>query len=94
MNASVTLYTKDKQELSDFLSEYYSKKINLKNSTEWKSQYKNPVELVEIVSTFIDNKEKYKSTKMLVSIDLGVYINIEEKNYNSFIKYLFERFPY
>ena len=56
MNASVTLYTKDKQELSEFLSEYYSKKINLKNSTEWKSEYQNPVELVEIVSTFIDNK--------------------------------------
>ena len=93
MNASVTLYTKDKNELSDFLSEYYSKEI-IPNNTEWKNEYQNPVELVEIVSTFIDNKEKYKSTNMFVSIDSGVYISIQEKNYNSFIKYLFERFPY
>lgn len=94
MNALVTLYTKNKDELSNFLSEYYSTEITISDKTEWKNEYQNPIEIVEIVSTFIDNKEKYKSTNMFVSIDVGVYINIQEDNYNSFIKYLFERFPY
>ena len=49
--------------------------------------------MIEIISTIIDNNDKYK-IGIWISIDKNIFINITELNLNKIIKYLFERYPY
>lgn len=94
MNCIVKLYSENSHEICNFLEDYFSYKIHLKDKKYWQKYYQNPIELADIVAAFIDNKDKYDNTNMWVSIDNGVFINIKDDNYNYFIQYLFERYPY
>lgn len=93
MIASVNFYSDIKGEINKFLSKYYDTQLDIENSLKWEKEYKNPVELAEIVGTFIDNNEKYK-INMWISLDNGIFINVTDNNVNQLIKYLYERFPY
>lgn len=94
MNAIVKLYSNKSGEISNFLNLFFHNKIDLKNPLYWEKTYPNPIELADVVAAFIDNNNFFINTNMWVSIDIGVFINIREDNYNYFIKYLFERYPY
>ena len=95
MNSLVKIYSDDFKELATFLELFFSKETPLDyDKTHWQKYYENPVEIADIVAAFVDNKNSYPSTNMWVSIDTGVFINITNSNYNNFIKYLFERYPY
>ena len=63
------------------------------NLLEWEKKYQNPVEITEIIGTFIDNNDKY-SINMWISLDSGVFININDDNADNVIKYIYERYPY
>lgn len=93
MLASVNLYSDIKGEINRFLSLFYETNLEIYNFLKWEKQYKNPVEIAEIVGTFIDNHEDFE-IHMWISLDNGVYINITERNANDVIKYLYERYPY
>lgn len=93
MVATVNLYSEKKGELNRFLSNFYNTNLDLENSNSWEKEYKNPVELAEIIGTFIDNSESY-FINMWICIDKGVFIAITNDNANDIIKYLYERFPY
>ena len=94
MVATVNLYTDKKGELKKFLSRFYNSNFDeLQNSLSWEKDYKNPIEIAEIVGTFIDNSEDYL-LNMWICLDKDVFINVTEENANSIIKYLYERFPY
>lgn len=94
MNSTVKLYSTKSGEISDFLKSFFIANIELNNSLYWEKVFLNPIEIADIVAAFIDNKEQFSNTNMWVSIDTGVFINIKEDNYNFFIQYLFERYPY
>ena len=94
MNSTVKLYSENSAELCEFLEQFFSIRIALNNPHYWEKNYINPIEIADIVAAFIDNNDKYSNTNMWVSIDKGVFINIKEDNYNFFIQYLFERYPY
>ena len=34
--------------------------INITNKLKWEKEYENPLEMVDIIGTFIDNSDKYK----------------------------------
>jgi len=93
MNASVYLYSEKKGELNKFLSYFYNTNLGINKNLKWKKEYKNPIELAEIIGVFIDNVNKYSIT-MWVSLDNDVYIDITDDNADKIIKYLYERFPY
>ncbi len=93
MNASVYLYSEKKGELNKFLSYFYNTNLDINKNLKWKKEYKNPIELAEIIGVFIDNINKYSIT-MWVSLDNDVYIDITDDNADKIIKYLYERFPY
>ena len=93
MIASVNFYSNIKGEINKFLSKYYETDLDIRNSLKWEKEYKNPIEIAEIVGTFIDNNDKYK-INMWISLDNGVFINVTNDNANEIIKYLYERFPY
>lgn len=92
LNAIVSLYSMEKTEIEKFLSSFYHQEIKLKTD-EWEKSYQNPVEMAEIIGTFIDNNDKFH-INMWISIDKGFSINVTEHNANQIIKYLYERFPY
>ena len=88
------LIYKKKNEIKKFLENYYDKNIEIKNDDlEWKKEFDNPIEMAEIMGTFIDNSDKYE-INMWISLDSGVLINVTEYNLDDIIRYLYERYPY
>lgn len=93
MIATVNLYSEKKGELNRFLSQFYNTNLEIENNLKWEKEYKNPIELAEIIGTFIDNSEDF-FINMWISLDKDIFINVTNKNANNIIKYLYERFPY
>lgn len=80
-------------EISKFLRNFYNKNINLRNDLKWEKFFENPIELADILGTFIDNKDLY-NINMWVSLDEDAFINVTENNADKLIRYLYERYPY
>ena len=93
MKASVSLYSTEKGEIQKFLTSFYNKKIELSNSLKWFVEFENPIEIIDIIGTFIENNDKYK-INMWISLDKKVYINVTNYNADKIIRYIYERFPY
>ena len=91
MSVIVNLYSKNNNEISRFLNNYSEEKVN--NILEWKKEFKNPIEIADIIGVFIDNKEDY-DINMWISLDKDFFINVTDNNANQIIRYLFERYPY
>lgn len=95
MNSIVRIYSTNTDLLLSFLNSFYPYKIKtLPGEYYWQKEFLNPIEIADIAAAFIDNKEKYPSCNLWVSLDTNAFINITDINYNHFIKYLFERYPY
>lgn len=93
MSYTVKLYSKFENEIEKFLNSYFNENFNLENKYLWKRDFESPVDIIDIISVFADNKEKFKAN-MWISLDKDVFISISENNINSLIKYIYERFPY
>lgn len=89
----VNLYSVKEGEINKFLSKFYNTNVDLKNSLKWEKDFKNPIEMAELIGTFIDNKDKY-NVNMWISLDKDIFINVTEQNVDEIIRYLYERFPY
>lgn len=90
---SVNLYSESSNELEHFLSSFYNTSFDMENNLNWEHKYENPIEIAEIIGTFVDNFEDFK-IMMWVSLDKGVYVNVTEDNADKLIRYLYERYPY
>lgn len=93
MLAKINLYSGKTGELNRFLSNFYNTNLGIESSLKWEKEYANPLELAEIIGTFIDNSDKY-ILNMWICIDKNVFVNVTQENANDIIKYLYERFPY
>ena len=93
MSVKVNLYSERKGEINSFLYNFYNMPINLNNIFTWEKEFINPIEIVDIIGTYIDNLDKYE-IKMWINLDKNAYININNTNGNYIIEYLFERYPY
>lgn len=91
MSVIVNLYSKKDNEIPRFLNSYNKEKIN--NILEWKKEFKNPIEIADIIGVFIDNNENY-DINMWISLDTDFFINVTDNNADQIIRYLFERYPY
>ena len=92
MSVVASLYSKNKKEISNFLKSYNKEQVK-SSVLEWKKEFKNPIEIADIIGVFIDNIENYDMT-MWISLDTDFFINVTDNNANQIIKYLFERYPY
>ena len=90
---SANLFTKNSKNLNDFLNKFYEKEIKLNENLKFEAEFENPVDMIELISTLIDNNEKF-NIGIWISIDPDLYINITEQNLDKVIKYIFERYPY
>lgn len=93
MGVFVNLYSEKENEISRFLKSFNNLSTDDKTILEWKKEYKNPVEIADIIGVFIDNNDRY-DINMWVSLDENFFINITEHNAEKIIRYLFERYPY
>lgn len=93
MGTIVNLYSDKKGEISRFLADFYRKNISLQNDLKWEKNFENPVEMADILGTFVDNKDLYK-INMWISLDEDAFINVTENNADKLIRYLYERYPY
>lgn len=94
MLVTVNLYSQKKGEINRFLSLFYNTNFNMEeNLSSWEKTYSNPIELAEIVGTFIDNSDGF-NLNMWINLDKNVFVRISEENADEIIKYLYERFPY
>ncbi len=93
MSVTVNLYSQKKGELNKFLSRFYNTSFDLENTLSWEKKYANPIELAEIIGTFIDNSDNY-ILSMWICLDKNVFVQITQENADDIIKYLYERYPY
>ena len=93
MQASVNLYSNEKGEINSFLSKFYNTDLEIYDKLSWQKKYANPLELAEIIGTFIDNIEDY-NIKMWISLDKDIFICVSPNNADNIIRYLYERYPY
>lgn len=90
---SVNLFSEKKENLQEFLKKFYNNnKLEVKK-LKFEKNFQNPIDMIELISTLIDNNEKYPIA-IWISIDKNIFIKITELNLNKIIKYLFERYPY
>lgn len=95
LNTIVKLYSDKKGEIKKFINLFYNNK-NIKiedNILKWEKFFENPVELSDIIGTFVDNNDKFK-INMWVSFDNNIFINVTDNNADKIIRYVFERYPY
>ena len=93
MLASVNLYSTKSGEIKNFLETFLEVPITLEDNLSWTKKYNNPIEIVDIIGSCIDNNYKY-NIGMWISLDPGILINITDYNADLIIRYMFERFPY
>ena len=93
MKAKIILYSDKSNEINNFLNKFYSTKSDHGKSKSWKKEFPNPVEITEFIAAFADNTHCFDLT-MWISLDKDVYIKVSQSNYNTIIRYLFERYPY
>ena len=93
MDAVVRLYSTKRNEINRFLNDFLGEKDSYINLLEWEKKYQNPVEIAEIIGTFIDNNENF-SINMWISLDKGLFINVTDDNADKIIRYIYERFPW
>ncbi len=86
---TLNLYSKNKNEISDFLERFYNKKID--KSIE-NFSFDNPIEMIDLISTIIDNNDKYNISAW-INLDEDIFIKISNSNLDDIIKYLYERYP-
>lgn len=89
---SLAIYSDVNGEIKKFLEAFYSKNFNLKDNLFWKNKYSNPIDMIEIISTFIDNNDKFQMN-IWISLDENIYICVTDQNINQLIKYIYERYP-
>ena len=93
MATVIKIHSKKKGEINKFLSKFYNTNLEIEKKLRWEKEYKNPIEMAELIGIFADNIDEF-DIKMWVSLDKDIFINISDKNANNIIKYLFERYPY
>lgn len=92
MKGIINLYSNTYGEIKKFLELFYSKNIEISDDLFWENSYDSPINMIELISCFIDNKEKFQ-INLWISLDPGVFINVTDDNLENIIKYIYERFP-
>ena len=91
-NVTITLLSQKPSELNNFLSRYFNKEIDIADEAfMWSCIYKEPLASVNLISTLIDNNEKFK-IEALISIEHLDSIKVSEDNLDDLIKLMYFRY--
>ena len=85
----VNLWSKKEGEIKRFLEKYYDKKVNMDDDVEqWIYVYNKPLEAVDIISTLMDNNDKYEIA-LCIQVDNCDIHPVTIENHNDIIKGVF-----
>lgn len=85
-NVIVTLLAEKPCELSRFLNSYFNNQIiNDECSFKWSCFFERPIDTVNLLSTLVDNNEKF-NIDAIVSINKDSTIHITDENIDELIK--------
>ena len=91
-DVTITLLSQKPSELNEFLNTYFDKEVDVTDEAfMWSCIYQEPLASVSLISTLIDNNEKYK-IEALISIENIDSIKVSEENINDLIKLLYFRY--
>ena len=93
MKTKINFYSQKDGEIKKFLEQYYSKNLTLENNLFFEQEFDNPIDMIDIISCFIDNNNKFE-INLWISLDKDVYICVTDTNIKNLIKYIYERYPY
>lgn len=88
----ITLLSKKPSELNQFLNTYFDEKVEVtEGAFMWSCIYQEPLASVNLISTLIDNNEKYK-IEALISIEHLDSIKVSEENLDDLIRLMYFRY--
>ena len=93
MEYIVKLYSNEENQINKFINKFFSQNLIKENVLEWQKEYQNPLEIVDIIGTFIENNDKFK-INMWVSLDKNIFINVTDVIADKLIRYIYERYPW
>ncbi len=94
MYGIINFYSDKEGEILRFLKKLYNNEnLEIENGLKWEKIYENPIEIADIIGTYIENNNKFKMN-LWISLDEGTFINVTENNADKLIRYLYERYPY
>lgn len=94
MTASIlNFYSEKPGEIKKFLNLYFANDDDLEEDLFWKKTYENPMDMIDLIICFIDNSDNF-DIKLWISLDKNIFICINEKNLDSIIRYMYERYPW
>ena len=88
---TLNLFSENKENLNEFLEKFYNNDLKIKEP-KFEKYFDSPIDMIEIISTLVDNNEKYK-IGIWITFDKNIFINITDQNLDKIIRYLFERYP-
>ena len=92
MPATLKIYSENIYDLEKFLSSFYEKEIILENKTYYEIDFDNPINLIDILTSFSENEDTFKLS-FWISLDNNIYILVNSQNIDQIIRYLYERYP-
>lgn len=92
MPATLKIYSENISDLEKFLSSFYEKEIILENKTYYEIDFDNPINLIDILTSFSENEDTFKLS-FWISLDNDIYILVNSQNIDQIIRYLYERYP-
>jgi len=91
-DVTITLLSQKPSELNHFLNTYFDEKVDItEEAFMWSCIYHEPLASVSLISTLIDNSEKYK-IEALISIEHLNSIKVSEENLEDLIKLMYFRY--
>ena len=92
MKPTINFYSEKRGEIKKFLDLYYSKNLFLENELVYNQEFENALDMIEVISCFIDNNNKFQ-INLWISLDDNVYICVTDNNLDNLINYIYERYP-
>lgn len=91
-DVTITLLSQKPSELNQFLNTYFDQKVEVaEGAFMWSCIYQEPLASVSLISTLMDNNEKYK-IEALISIEHLDSIRVSEDNIEDLIKLMYFRY--
>ena len=91
-DVTITLLSEKPSELNQFLNTYFDKEVDVTDEAfMWSCIYQEPLASISLISTLIDNNEKYK-IEALISIEHLNSIKVSEENIDDLIKFMYFRY--
>lgn len=88
----VNLWSRRNGEIKRFLERFYEKEIKMDEDVDqWIYVYNKPLDAVDMISTVIDNNDKYQIS-VCVQVDKGDVHPVTVENHNDIIKGIFYLF--